>query len=162
MSETHNIERQGTSIVIERLERAGRTVSRSKRKTFDLIVDGLPAEIKCKQLPWAKLDFIGLTDGQRRALDRGERFILFVVCNLKVAGQEEVIEIPSEALSHAKFRVESTHYIYGSELRLITNAPNQGAAANRRPAGQSDGSGNLSATVAADRAFPAAVAELGR
>jgi hypothetical protein len=39
---------------------------------------------------------------------------------------------------------------------------NQGAAANRRPAGQSDGSGNLAATVAADRAFPAAVAELGR
>ncbi len=40
--------------------------------------------------------------------------------------------------------------------------PNQSAAANRRPAGQADGSGNLSATVAADRAFPAAVAELGR
>ena len=39
--------------------------------------------------------------------------------------------------------------------------PNQSAAANRRPAGQSDGSGNLSAIVAADRAFPAAVAELG-
>jgi hypothetical protein len=31
---------------------------------------------------------------------------------------------------------------------------------NRRPAGQSDGSGNLFAIVAADRAFPAAVAEL--
>ena len=40
--------------------------------------------------------------------------------------------------------------------------PNQGAAANRRPAGQSDGSENLSAIVAADRAFPAAVAELLR
>ena len=40
--------------------------------------------------------------------------------------------------------------------------PNQSAAANRRPAGQPDGSGNLSAIVAADRAFPAAVAELGR
>ena len=39
---------------------------------------------------------------------------------------------------------------------------NQSVAANRRPAGQSSGSGNLSATVAADRAFPAAVAELGR
>jgi hypothetical protein len=39
--------------------------------------------------------------------------------------------------------------------------PNQSAAANRRPAGQLDGSGNLAATVAADRAFPAAVAELG-
>ena len=40
--------------------------------------------------------------------------------------------------------------------------PNQGAAANRRPAGQSGGSDNLSATIAADRAFSAAVAELGR
>jgi hypothetical protein len=40
--------------------------------------------------------------------------------------------------------------------------PNQGAAANRRPAGQSDGSGNLFPIVAAARAFPAAVAELGR
>jgi hypothetical protein len=39
---------------------------------------------------------------------------------------------------------------------------NQSAAANRRPAGQADGSGNLAATVAVDRAFPAAVAELGR
>jgi hypothetical protein len=35
-------------------------------------------------------------------------------------------------------------------------------ASNRRPAGQLDGSGNLLAIVAADRAFPAAVAELGR
>jgi hypothetical protein len=33
---------------------------------------------------------------------------------------------------------------------------------NRRPPGQPDGSGNLLAIVAADRAFPAAVAELGR
>ena len=41
-------------------------------------------------------------------------------------------------------------------------SPNQCAAANRRPAGQSDGSGNLSAIVAAARAFPAAVAELDR
>jgi hypothetical protein len=38
----------------------------------------------------------------------------------------------------------------------------KGAAANRRRAGQADGSGNVSAVVAADRAFPAAVAELGR
>jgi hypothetical protein len=31
---------------------------------------------------------------------------------------------------------------------------------NRRPDGQADGSGKLSAILAADRAFPAAVAEL--
>jgi hypothetical protein len=39
--------------------------------------------------------------------------------------------------------------------------PNKGAAANRRPAGQLDGSGNSSAIVTSCRAFPAAVAELG-
>jgi hypothetical protein len=38
----------------------------------------------------------------------------------------------------------------------------KGTAANRRPALRSDGSGNLSATLAADRAFPAVVAECGR
>ena len=37
--------------------------------------------------------------------------------------------------------------------------PNQSAAVNRRPAGQSDVSGSLSAIVTADRTFPAAVAE---
>jgi len=40
--------------------------------------------------------------------------------------------------------------------------PDQSAAANRRPARQSDGAGTLSATIATDRAFPAAVAELER
>jgi hypothetical protein len=40
--------------------------------------------------------------------------------------------------------------------------PNPGAAANRRPVGQSGGLDTLSATVVADRAFPAAVAELFR
>jgi hypothetical protein len=47
-------------------------------------------------------------------------------------------------------------------LDWIQMMSNQSAAANRRPAGQSDGTDNLSAIVAADRAFPAAVAELGR
>lgn len=40
--------------------------------------------------------------------------------------------------------------------------PSQGAAANRRPARQLDGSGNWFANVATDRAIPATVAELGR
>jgi hypothetical protein len=44
----------------------------------------------------------------------------------------------------------------------MKKSANQSAAANRRPAGQLDGSDYLSAIVAADRAFPAAVAELGR
>jgi hypothetical protein len=38
--------------------------------------------------------------------------------------------------------------------------PKKDAPANRRPAKPSDGSDNLSATLAADRVFPVAVAEL--
>ena len=49
-----------------------------------------------------------------------------------------------------------------TEMIESYQSSNQCAAANRRPAGQSSGSGNLSATLAADRAFPAAVAELDR
>ena len=44
----------------------------------------------------------------------------------------------------------------------MTKAAIQGAAANLRPARQLDGSGNLSATVTADRIFPAVVVALGR
>jgi hypothetical protein len=47
-------------------------------------------------------------------------------------------------------------------MSIERRLPNQSAAANRRPVGQSDGAGSLSAVVAAARAFPAAVAELGR
>lgn len=42
------------------------------------------------------------------------------------------------------------------------DAPDKGTAANRRAALQSDGSSNLTAIFAADRAFPAAIAVLGR
>jgi hypothetical protein len=47
-------------------------------------------------------------------------------------------------------------------FRFPREPPNQGAAADRRPAEQSDGPDDLSATLAANRAFLAAVAELGR
>lgn len=47
-------------------------------------------------------------------------------------------------------------------MSTTTMWANQSAAANRRPAGQADGSENLAATLAADRAFLAAVAELER
>jgi len=39
---------------------------------------------------------------------------------------------------------------------------NQCAAANRRPAGQSDGAGDFQRDCCSRRAFPAAVAELDR
>ena len=119
MAETHSIERKGLQALEEHLRRCGRSVVSSSDKTFDRVVDGVPAEVKSKQLPWARLDFIGLTDNQRAALDRGDRFLLFIVCNLASDGSLEIIEIPSERLLGAKFKVESTHYLYGSQLRQL-------------------------------------------
>jgi predicted RNase H-like HicB family nuclease len=46
-------------------------------------------------------------------------------------------------------------------LKPFMLMPDDPSVRMRRPAGQLDGSDNLSATVAANRAFPAAVAELG-
>jgi len=121
MSETHKIERSGLAALQAHLLAAGRTTAPSPTKKFDLMIDGVPAEVKCKQLPWARVDFIGLTDNQHDALRNGERFILFVVCNLAGDGPPEIVEIPSEGLADATFRVESTHYLYGSQLRDLSN-----------------------------------------
>lgn len=125
MSENHERERQGIAVVREHLLRSKRAVTLSKQKTFDLVVDGLPAEVKCKKMPWAKVDFIGLTENQRNALDCNERFLIFVVCNLGGPGQPEIFEISSESLKQAQFKVESTHYVYGGELRSIVQAADQ-------------------------------------
>ncbi len=119
MAELHEIERQGIAAVTEYLLKAGRTVEPSNRKTFDLTVDRIPAEVKCKRMPWSKLDFVGFTDNQRRALDQGEQFLLFVVCNLIDPTAPEIIEIKSQTLRAATFKVESTHYIYGKELKEL-------------------------------------------
>ena len=119
MAELHDIERQGIALLTEHLLNTGRSVAQSNRKTFDLVVDGVPAEVKCKRMPWSRLDFIGLTDKQRHALDHGEPFLLFVVCNLKCPSAPEIAEIQSQALRDAAFKVESTHYIYGKELKRL-------------------------------------------
>jgi len=123
MAESHDIERRGLQALRVFLKEQGREVKPSSDKKFDLVVDDLPAEVKCKQLPWARLDFIGLTDNQRDALVRGQEFLVFVVCNLGSAERPEIVEIPSERLAGAEFKVESTHYIYGPELRRIAEGP---------------------------------------
>jgi hypothetical protein len=118
MSETHEIADRGRKALEAYLKRSGRSFEVSQNKTFDLIVDGRNAELKSKQLPWGRLDFVGLTDNQRCAIDEGNHFTLFIICNLK--GEEaEIIEIPSEQLVNAKWKVECTHYLYGSELKRI-------------------------------------------
>lgn len=47
-------------------------------------------------------------------------------------------------------------------MGVTPDMPNQGAAANHRSAEPSDGSGNLSALVVVNLAFPVAFTEIGR
>lgn len=92
------IERIGTSLLIQRLEAAGRAVRKSDTKTFDLIVDGLYAEVKAKGKGLDRFDFFVLSDKQFQALSRGEQFLLFLVLNVLDPAHLNVIEIPSEIL----------------------------------------------------------------
>ena len=66
--------------------------------------------------------------------------------------------------SRASGRFALYHWFWISvfEIKAMRAWPDKCAAANPRPAGQSEGSDELPAINAADRAFPVAVAELGR
>src|SRR6266851_8850663 len=88
----------------------GRKVQPSDKKTFDLIVDGVYAEVKSSHKPYSKLGFIGLTDNQMRALQAGTDFILFVVCNLATPECIEVVEIRARELLRESPKTACHHY----------------------------------------------------
>ena len=119
MSEIFDRGNHGEQRLAEYLRSSGRVVTRSDRKTFDLIVDGRYAEVKSSARPYGQLQFIGLSDNQMRALQDGEDFILFLVCNVSVPGDEEVIEIDSRMLLSESPTVACTHYWYRPQLDRI-------------------------------------------
>ena len=85
---------------------------------------------------------------------------------MRFEGQQRVMRLSGALLRSPAGRQVLTNrmrenFTYGSVGGAEGNLGSY-PAANRRLAGQSDGSDNLKAIVAADRAFPAAVAELGR
>ena len=93
------------------------------------------------------------------------RLVLSVACFLQVLSWLVLFAISGKPSEIAAIKVG--YYVWLIAYGLLITAhlwkrmPNQVAAANRLPAGQPDGSGNLFALVAAGRALPAAVAELG-
>ncbi len=92
------IERAGTAFLVQHLETQGRAVRKSDRKTFDLIVDGIYAEVKAKGKAAEKFDFFVLSEKQYAALRAGEEFIVFLVLGVLQPGRTEIIEIPSGVL----------------------------------------------------------------
>jgi hypothetical protein len=113
---------------------------------------------------------IRITDG--KWVDEQGKTLLEIKKNLKVTNGTNYVFKPKDFENPLEFSVagskEDRAFSIKSNGKVIRAfrvkvlKSNKGAAANRRPVGQSDGSRNLSATFAADRAFPAAVAELGR
>ena len=107
---------RGERLLTEYLNSRGRTVARSDHKTFDLVVDGVYAEVKSSMKPYAALGFIGLTDNQFAALNAGQPFMLYLVCNMRDPDNLEVREIPSDRLRAHAPKKECTYYWYRSDL----------------------------------------------
>jgi hypothetical protein len=124
MSEIYKRGIAGQHSLLDYLEARGRNVQLSDIKTFDLIVDGVYAEVKSSHKPYSKLGFIGLTDNQRKALQDGKDFILFVVCNLATPDCIEVLEIRARELLRESPKTESHHYWSRSQLERIRSACN--------------------------------------
>jgi hypothetical protein len=121
MSEIYKRGETGRQLLRSYLEARGRKVQLSDIKTFDLIVDGVYAEVKSSHKPYSKLGFIGHTDNQRRALQDGKDFILFVVCNLSTPDCIEILEIRARDLLRELPKTESHHYWSRSQLDRIRN-----------------------------------------
>ena len=116
MSEIYDRGAKGEKALSDWLRERGRDVRPSPKKAFDLIVAGVNAEVKSSHQPYSALDFIGLTDNQFAAVEAGEDFIVFVVCNLCDPANLEVREIRSREFRAHPPRRESTYYWYRTAL----------------------------------------------
>ncbi len=126
MSEIYKRDRACREALTGYLAARGRKVQLSDIKTFDSIVDGVYAEVKSSHNPYSKLGFIGLTDNQRKALQDGKDFILFVVCNLATPDCIEVLEIRARDLLRESPKTESHHYWSRSQLERIRSVCGNG------------------------------------
>jgi hypothetical protein len=116
MSEIYKTGSDGERLLIAYLRARERTVARSDKRMFDLVVDGRYAEVKSSRQPYSRLGFIGLTKNQYKALKEGVDFTIFVVCNLNDPINLEVLEIPAIKLLAEKAKIEPTYYWYRSQL----------------------------------------------
>ena len=119
MSEIYETGSEGEQLLAEYLAARGHAVSRSDKKTFDLIVDGRYADVKASRAPYAKLGFIGLTDAQFAEMTAGVDFSVFVVCNTQNCEALEVIELTSTQLRAEPPTTATTYYWYRSQLERL-------------------------------------------
>lgn len=112
MRSAYDIGKSGEELLIAELKRRGRNVTRSQDKTFDLVVDGQPAEVKAKSHPYDRFDFFPVTQNQQEAIKNGPEFTLFLVCNVNDPDNLEIFEISSHQLRQCEPTVEATYYYW--------------------------------------------------
>lgn len=117
MAETHETEKKGFKILVNWLEKSGRSWEPSGNKTFDLKVDGKYAELKSKRYNSAKFDFIYLSEAQYKSIAQGDEHILFLVCNVDDPDNAEIFEIPFSDLKLIEPKSEIKYYYDKGKLR---------------------------------------------
>lgn len=89
-------EQLGIEKLKQRLLELGHKVEKSDNKTFDLVVDGQYAEVKTKNKPYKKIDFISFTDKQHKNLS--DDYIIYLVCNVASMEGIEIYRFRSNQL----------------------------------------------------------------
>lgn len=102
------IEQKGTALLKKKLRELGYDISDSDDKTYDLRVDGKYVEVKTKNKPYTKLDFISLTDKQYAAHKKID-FKIYLVCNVQDERNVEIYEIDSQYLRSIKPKKYTSH-----------------------------------------------------
>ena len=118
MASNKKIEERGRSLLIELLEKVGRSVRDSDVKTFDLVVDEKYAEVKTKEKPFNDLDFIAFTEKQYSLIKRNDCYI-FLVCNVSDPENVEIFEIHSEDILQNSAREWKQFYYNKGDLNKM-------------------------------------------
>lgn len=119
---------EGEKLLAAHLTKKGHKVQESPDKTFDLIVDGVPAEVKSSQKAYDKLQFFPLTQNQYRALDGGVEFNVYLVCNLQDPSNLEIITLSSDELRTEEPEETRTYYWYRDQVERIRQRREPGSS----------------------------------
>jgi len=105
----NKIEKLGIDLLKEYLNGKNRQFEKSPNKTFDLVVDGYNAEVKCKSNPYNQIDFISITENQKNEISSD--YIIFLVCNIDDPDNCEIYEFKSTRLNEIEPKT-IVHYEY--------------------------------------------------
>ncbi len=117
MAETHKTESVAFECLVKHLESQGRLVTKSDKKTYDLIVDGNYCELKAKRYKVDSFDFFYISSNQHQGISSGELHTLFLVCGTDEPVDIQIYEIPGSDLAAIRPKTEVKYYYDKGMLR---------------------------------------------